>query len=113
MTIDSTLTQCKQCKQVSLPAFLHLKGILVDGIAWVTEEFEAAWRPHEAQSGQPHGHDGNGRTIWLGCFVHSTPRLATLIEHPVTQGIRLSTLGEGDTHEGGDGNYNDTKAVFF
>ena len=78
---------------------------MADGIAWITEEFEAAWRSHEAQWGQPHGHDGSGRTIWPGCFVHSTPRLATLIEHPVIQGICLSTLGEGYTQEGGDGNY--------
>ena len=78
---------------------------MADDIAWITEEFEAAWRSHEAQWGQPHGHDGSGRTIWPGCFVHSTPRLATLIEHPVIQGICLSTLGEGYTQEGGDGNY--------
>ena len=28
-----------------------------------------------------------------------------LIEHPAIQGICLSTLGEGYTHEGGDGNF--------
>ena len=28
-----------------------------------------------------------------------------MIEHPAIQGICLSTLGEGYTHEGGDGNF--------
>jgi proline iminopeptidase len=85
--------------------FIHLKGLLADDIGWVQQEFEAAWRSHEAQWGRPHGHSGQGRTIWPGCFVHATPRLSTLIEHPAIRGICLSTLGEGYTHEGGDGNF--------
>ena len=38
---------------------------------------------------------GNGRT----------PRLATLVEHPTIRGVCLSTLGDGYTQEGGDGNW--------
>ena len=69
------------------------------------EEYEAAWRSHEAQWGRPHGHDGRGRTVWPGVFTHATPRLATLVEHPIIRGVCLSTLGEGYTQEGGDGNW--------
>ena len=40
-----------------------------------------------------------------GAFVHATPRLSSLINHPKIAGICEGTLGKGYTMGGGDGNF--------
>jgi hypothetical protein len=79
--------------------YLHVPGYFADEIGWITDEFTAAW------SGVPAaGHDGSRRTIYPGHFIGSTPRLATLLEHPKVAAVCSALLGDGYGFHATDGN---------
>jgi hypothetical protein len=80
--------------------FLCLPQALAADIGWIIEEFEAAWRDRPEVK-----HDGSQRTIFPQSFITSRPRLSSIIEHPLVNGILDDLLGVGWTSYGGDGNF--------
>jgi len=80
--------------------FLKLPAALIKDIGWIQDEFESAWKSRADIQ-----HDGSTRTIVPGSFIASTPRLSTLIEHPVVNEVLDGLLGPGWTSYGGDGNF--------
>jgi hypothetical protein len=80
--------------------FLKLPAALIKDIGWIQDEFESAWKSRTDVH-----HDGSARTIYPGSFITSTPRLSTLIEHPVVNGVLDGLLGRGWSSYGGDGNF--------
>ncbi len=80
--------------------FLALPQALSQDIAWIQEEFEAAWKERPDIV-----HDGSQRTTFPYSFITQRPRLSTLVEHPVVCGLLDDLLGVGWTNYGGDGNF--------
>jgi hypothetical protein len=80
--------------------YLHIPGYFAEEIAWIEEEFAAAWRACTTVV-----HDGSQRTIFPATFVGASPRLATLIEPPKVVAVCAGLLGQGYGFQGGDGNF--------
>jgi ectoine hydroxylase-related dioxygenase (phytanoyl-CoA dioxygenase family) len=80
--------------------FLHLPGLLIHDIDWITSEFDAIW----ARRSDVH-HDGSHRTIFPDSFLNASDVLARLIEYPVLSELCEELLGPGYAYYGGDGNY--------
>jgi hypothetical protein len=80
--------------------FIVLRGAMRADSAWISDEFDAAWRARDDLK-----HDGAKTTSWPGVMAMATPRLQTLFDHPVVVGALDSLLGVGWTYYGGDGNF--------
>jgi hypothetical protein len=78
--------------------YLALPGVMKDDIGWLTEEFEAVFRDHDAQ------HDGSIRSI-LVPFIDQRERLCTLLDHPTIVAVAAGLLGPDFNYAAGDGNF--------
>jgi hypothetical protein len=79
--------------------FLHLPGAIAADVGWIVDEYERVWADHPELN-----HDGSVRTTYPGLFIAQTPRLSTLLDHPVIAACADGLIGEGWTLTGGDGN---------
>jgi hypothetical protein len=80
--------------------YLALPGALKDDIGWIQDNFEAAWAARSDVK-----HDGSQRTIFPITMISGTPRLTSLLEHPVVVGAADGCIGEDWFFQGGDGNF--------
>ncbi len=79
--------------------YLSLPQALSGDIAWIQDEFEAAWRSLTNLT-----HDGSKRTKFPASFITASRKLTTLIDHPAVCDTLDSLLGQGWSSYGGDGN---------
>lgn len=78
--------------------YLVMPGLLAEEIAWITDEFEAAFRDRGIE------HDSSMRTC-LVPFIDQRERLCTLLDDPRIVGLAAGLVGEAFNYFGGDGNY--------
>lgn len=78
--------------------YLVLPKLLIDDIAWITDEFEAVFQ------GRGVLHDGSKRSTVVP-FIDQREQLSTLLDHPKVVGLISSLLGENFNYVGGDGNF--------
>ncbi len=79
--------------------YLALPGALKTDVEWITDEFTGI---HARAAGPKH--DGSRRTCIVP-FIDQSPKLCTLLDHPVVEGIASGLLGDDFNYIGGDGNY--------
>jgi hypothetical protein len=79
--------------------YLSLPQALSGDIAWIQDEFEAAWRSLSSIA-----HDGSKRTRFPSSFITASRKLTSLIDHPAVCDTLDALLGQGWSSYGGDGN---------
>ena len=78
--------------------YLVFPGAMAAEMPWITQEFEAVLARRDIRFDS-----GSGKVIVP--FIDQSERLATLLDHPVVNGILTGVLGEEFNYLSGDGRY--------